>query len=60
MLRRTFILYIFQSDIEFLYIDLFLITIFASCFGITEPFEGEIYEHMKEYVQIIDFIFILL
>jgi magnesium-transporting ATPase (P-type) len=28
------------SDIQFLYIDLFLITVFASCFGMTKPFEG--------------------
>ena len=28
------------SDIQFLYIDLFLITVFASCFGMTKPYEG--------------------
>ena len=29
------------SDIQFLYIDLFLITVFASCFGMTKPYEGQ-------------------
>lgn len=31
------------SDIQFLYIDLFLITVFASCFGMTKPYEGSFY-----------------
>ena len=29
------------SDIEFLYIDLFLITVFAFFFGLTEAYEGK-------------------
>lgn len=33
------------SDIQFLYIDLFLITVFASCFGMTKPYEGELAKH---------------
>ena len=32
------------SDIEYLYIDLFLITVFAFFFGLTKAYEGEYFD----------------
>ena len=37
------------TDIEYLYIDLFLITIFAFFFGLTEAYEGTAESHYKYY-----------
>ena len=34
------------SDIEYLYIDLFLITVFAFFFGLTKAYEGEYSIHI--------------
>ena len=30
------------NDIEYLYIDLFVITVFAALFGLTKPYEGKL------------------
>ncbi|XP_059084646.1 polyamine-transporting ATPase 13A3-like isoform X1 [Tigriopus californicus] len=50
------------SDIQFLYIDLFLITVFAFFFGLTEAFEGDLAPHppMKSLISFTPILSLLL
>eukprot|EP00095_Tigriopus_kingsejongensis_P012017 maker-scaffold982_size73714-snap-gene-0.8 protein:Tk12017 transcript:maker-scaffold982_size73714-snap-gene-0.8-mRNA-1 annotation:"cation-transporting atpase 13a3" len=50
------------TDIQFLYIDLFLITVFAFFFGLTEAFEGDLAPHppMKSLISFTPILSLLL